>query len=332
MSARLVEQKRRDDFYPDTMLKRKPMKHAKQARRAMIIIAVGLASVALGQTTTGTVATSPAAAETTIPRFTSKALMLGEKVEWFTDNRKVNPTDIISTASGILHLDLNDSTVAKELAADTLAKADAALASSPAVVLLFTGQADETAGTDEKLLRDTIIELARKAGATSPDVFIIPSSTSLGASIVGVLREASIASGARFVETGTQFGGQPYFDTLAEINRLRTGETTLPATIKQTSPTAANTVVVPVVEITPIAGETTISGQLTVPSVGKGLAISVPEGAVDPATSSGRINVNDANEPLTGEYNPPPPLKNVDPRKQSVAPKRSKMKRPSVER
>ena len=308
------------------------MKHTDRARRAMIIIVASLASVAFGQTTTATVTTSPAAAETTVPRFTSKALMLGEKVEWFTDNRKATPADIISTASGILRLNLTDSTVAKELAADTLAKADAVLASSPAVVLLFTGKADETAGTDEKVLRDNIIALARKAGATSPDVFIIPSSTSLGASIIGVLREASIASGARFVETGTQFGGQPYFDSLAEINRLRTGETTLPPTTAQTSPPAPAVLTVPVAEITPIAAETTISGQLTVPSVGGGLTISVPEGAVDPATSTGRINANGATEPLMGEYNPPPPLKNVDPRKQSVAPKRSKMKRPSVER
>ena len=308
------------------------MKHTDRARRAMIIIVASLASVAFGQTTTATVTTSPAAAETTVPRFTSKALMLGEKVEWFTDNRKATPADIISTASGILRLNLTDSTVAKELAADTLAKADAVLASSPAVVLLFTGKADETAGTDEKVLRDNIIALARKAGATSPDVFIIPSSTSLGASIIGVLREASIASGARFVETGTQFGGQPYFDSLAEINRLRTGETTLPPTTAQTSPPAPAVLTVPVAEITPIAAETTISGQLTVPSVGGGLTISVPEGAVDPATSTGRINANGATEPLMGEYNPPPPLKNVDPRKQSTAPKRSKMKRPSVER
>lgn len=308
------------------------MKHTDRARRAMIIIVASLASVAFGQTTTATVTTSPAATETTVPRFTSKALMLGEKVEWFTDNRKATPADIISTASGILRLNLTDSTVAKELAADTLAKADAVLASSPAVVLLFTGKADETAGTDEKVLRDNIIALARKAGATSPDVFIIPSSTSLGASIIGVLREASIASGARFVETGTQFGGQPYFDSLAEINRLRTGETTLPPTTAQTSPPAPAVLTVPVAEITPIAAETTISGQLTVPSVGGGLTISVPEGAVDPATSTGRINANGATEPLMGEYNAPPPLKNVDPRKQSVAPKRSKMKRPSVER
>ena len=124
------------------------MKHTDRARRAMIIIVASLASVAFGQTTTVTVVTSPAAAETTIPRFTSKAVMLGESVEWFTDNRKVTSADIISTASGILRLNLTDSTVAKELAADTLAKADAVLASSPAVVLLFTGKADETAGTD----------------------------------------------------------------------------------------------------------------------------------------------------------------------------------------
>ena len=288
------------------MPKRKCMKHANWARRAMIIIAASLASVAVGQTTSGTITTSPAAAETTVPRFTSKALLLGEKVEWFTDNRKADPKDILSTASGILHLNLTDSTVVKELAADTFAKADTALASSPAVVLLFIGKADETAGTDEKKLRNTIIELARKAGATSSDVFIIPSSTNLGASIIGVLREASIASGARFVETGTQFGGQPYFDSLAEINRLRTGETAPPASTAQTSPATTITLTGPVAIITPIANETTISGELTVPAVSGGLTISVPEGAIDPATSSGRINVNGAAEPLTGEYNPRP--------------------------
>ena len=314
------------------MPKRTHMKLANLTRRALIILAASFASMAAGQTTTGTATTSPLNSETTVPRFTSKALLLGEGVEWFTDNRKAEPKDIVSTASGILRLELTDATIAKELAADTLARAEAALAPSPSVVLIFTGKADETAGTDEKALRNTIIELARTVGATSPDVFIIPSSTNLGASIIGVLREASIASGARFVETGTQFGGQPYFDSMAEINRLRTGETTTPPATAQTSLTAPTTVTIPVTELKPIAGETTISGQLTVPSVGGGLAISVPEGAIDPATSGGPINAKSATEPLMGEYNPPPPLKNVDLRKQSVAPKRTKMKRPSVER
>ncbi len=308
------------------------MKLATLARRAMILLAVSLASMAVGQTTSGTATTSPVNAETTVPRFTSKALLLGEGVEWFTDNRKAEPKDIVSTASGILRLELTDATVAKELAADTLARAEKALAPSPSVVLIFTGKADETAGTDEKVLRNTVIELARKVGATASDVFIIPSSTNLGASIIGVLREASIASGARFVETGTQFGGQPYFDSMAEINRLRTGQTTSPSTTAEASPIAPTVVTIPVTELKPISDETTISGKLTVPSVRGGLAISVPEGAIDPATSGGPINARSATEPLTGEYNPPPPLKNIDPRKQSVSPKRTKMKRPSVAR
>ena len=255
-------------------------------------------------------------------------MLLGEQVAWFTDNRKVAPADVISSASDILRLDLRDETVPGETAAATLARAEKALEAKPSVVILLTGATDETSRTAETAFRDTVTEIARKAGAASPAVFIVPSSTGLSASRIAALREAAINTGAQFVETGTQFEGTPYFDALLEIHRVRTGALA-PASV----PVAGST---PRPEPAPRAsaatGATTVSGELAIQRapaiVFEEPAIPVPEGE-DPGPRTVRSGA--APTPIVGQYVPPPALKRVDPSSQSLVPKRTKNKRPSVE-
>lgn len=329
-----------------TLLKRIPMNHTTKAlllaalAPAMFVPAMGWSQ------TTGTAAPVPPArpvvtpqmvtpapsantSETTLPRYTSRAVLLGEQVAWFTDNRKVAPADVISSASDILRLELRDETVPGEAAAATLARAEKALESKPSVVILVTGATDETSRTAETAFRDTVTEIVRKAGSVSPAVFIVPSSTGLSASRIAALREAAINTGAQFVETGTQFEGTPYFDALEEIHRIRTGApepASVPVAGATPKPAPAPRA------SAPADRATTVSGELAIQRA-PAIVFEEPDLPEDEGESSGPRTVQSgaAPTPITGQYVPPPALKRVDPSSQSLVPKRTKNKRPSVE-
>jgi hypothetical protein len=302
-------------------------------RAALMLAGTGWAVCAGAQTTATRAAEAPTTAADAamvvvqtpaVPREVTfgkpapkRALLVGERVTWFTDGRKSEPKEILAAASAALDMEVDDQTEFREKAADTAKRLEGLLKSKPDAVIILTGAADERAKSKEDEVAAPLRDAARKASAAGARVYLVPSSPKLSASMVAGLRAAVAAGSAEFVDTGTEIGGTPYFDAFAEIRKMREAAAAVAET-KTLAPPAE----------TPV-----VSGELQVPSVDETPSVGAPVAAAPDIASTRTIVAGPAATPAIVRMVPPPALKSVDPKTQILAPKRKKGadKKPSFE-
>jgi hypothetical protein len=192
-----------------------------------------------------------------------------------------------------------DLTIEKETAAALAKRVERALREKPDVVIVFTGSADEKAGTRDEAVIKALSPVVKGLSKECPSVFLVPSSTSLGAAASANLRIAATETGTTFVEPGTEIGGRPYEDALAEVRRQLTEARLAPAP-------------------TPKPAKATQPGPAMVSQETTGGTVQT-------------VAANAAQTPATIYMVPPPALKRFDPRETPVAKeRRGRAKRPAI--
>jgi hypothetical protein len=231
-------------------------------------------------------------AATTAAEAKGKAVLLGEQLRWFTDARTAEPEQIREKVAELLDMEIVDMTTPGERLEQTIAKADEALAAEPEMIIVLTGAADEKANTTEDQMRARMTGLAKKLAASGRDVYVVPSSTSVGAATSAIIRIAATQADAEYVDPGSEISGEPYKETMAEVRRLhasgRAGDTETPQ---------AGVPVVPIDRQTTDGGRSVIAGP--------------------------------AQTPVTIEMIPPKPLKRFNPQR-PTATKKSDKKQPAI--
>jgi hypothetical protein len=226
-------------------------------------------------------------------------VLLGERPRTQRAGKEALVADIDTIASStFVGKRIVNMTREKEAVRETLARAEAIVRSKPAVVIIFTGSADEAAGGDDENLRKDLVALVRTFAKEGSEVFLIPSSTSVGADICANLRLAAEDAAVHYLEPGTDIGGNAYSQALRDVAKALSPQQS------KSQESAKPAIVVP----TPreVAGETSGTEQVV---------------AVKPAAT-----------PATIYMVPPPALKHFDPRETPTARKRlGKLKKPAVE-
>ncbi|GIX43917.1 MAG: hypothetical protein KatS3mg130_0325 [Candidatus Sumerlaea sp.] len=225
-------------------------------------------------------------------------VLLGEKPRVREGARVTVLTQIAQQTSSILNARVVDMTVEKESAQATANRAAEALAAKPSAVIIFSGFADEAAGIADESVRKDLVAAARTFGKHDIPVFLVPSSTALGAAVSANLRLAAEESAATYVEPGTEIGGKPYEEALAEIAKKLAPAPTV----------AESSVLAPPVKLASEPPSAQTSGSV---QVVKGAAVQTP---------------------ATIYMVPPPALKSFDPR-ETPGPKRriGRPKKPAIE-
>lgn len=273
----------------------------------------------------------------------TSVMLSGERPAW-SSARKITVSDMVASASVVLGSRCVDRiSTSPELLAQT-AQRLAAEADVPPVVVIFTGMADEKAGTAEGSVRDALTSLATTLAKRKAVGFVVPSQPTLGASVSGTLRVGAGQVGLNFVEPGTEIMGHPYDDAMGEI-RKSLAEPIAPATAPAAAATST-TAPAPA----PMATPTTVSAGLSPATTATAVSTATPLPAPpvrslagsDSATTAGTkdkvtshtVVIGPGATPVTINMTSPPPLKAFDP-KSSLNVKRQGgkgKKRPAVER
>ena len=222
-----------------------------------------------------------------------RVVLMGERpVLERASGKQASTVDIAAEVKAVLGVDAEDKTTTGELVADTLSKADEVVRLRPDLVIVFNGHADGAKGTSDDDHMQALNLLGQKLMQGGATVYFVPSSPALRAATAANLRISASMTNVTFVETGTEYAGQPYAEALQAVRRAEE----LHAMAGKPEPTTA-----PVQVLAP--------GQVTPPPTG------------------GTVQM-DPSQATVVKMRPPAPLKRFDP-KQAGKPVRSK-KRPDT--
>lgn len=236
---------------------------------------------------------SPSPVPTAATPLKRRIVLVGERpVLERTPGKQASTVDIAAEVKTVFGVDPEDRTTTGELVADTLKKADEVAQTKPDIVIVFNGHADGAKGTSDDDHMQALNLLGQKLMEAGATVYFVPSSPALRAATAANLRISASMTNVTFVETGTEYGGQPYKEALQAVRRAEE----LHAVSGKPEPTTAP------------------------------LQVLAP-GQVTPPPSGGTVQM-DPSQATVLKMRPPAPLKRFEP-KQAGKPVRSK-KRPDT--
>lgn len=167
-------------------------------------------------------AAQPNAAGTSPSSRISKVLLIGEKPAAGENRGPEAASALTSAATVALKAPVVDLTSPGATLEQTQKNASQYVAQKPDVVVLFAGAAEEAARIPSDRMQYSLQSLSRTLTETGARVFVLPSSTALGAEAAANLRIAASGAGAgtEFVELGGELSGRPYETALEEVARL----------------------------------------------------------------------------------------------------------------
>ncbi|MCX7018946.1 MAG: hypothetical protein WCK47_05595 [bacterium] len=150
----------------------------------------------------------------------AQGVAIGERPIFIPEGKSSEPVpDALARSGEILGRALNNQTTTGAKVAAILEQAKALAAQKPAWVTVFCGLADEKARTPDEAHLEALTAIGKTLVAAGARVYFAPSSPSMSAITVANLRIAADASGAMFIDTGTESAGQPYDEVLTRIRK-----------------------------------------------------------------------------------------------------------------
>jgi hypothetical protein len=253
----------------------------------------------------------------TVPSFRQEALngngnagekttvvLFGERPQWNPEGKQPRIRDIITTASAILNANVVDATIPEEKLSDTANRIQSVLSSRPGAVIILSGRKDEKLATNDDAMRQSLTKIIQAFKQNNIQVFVVPSSTSVGAGVSGSLRVIATTTNASFIEPGTELAGHPYQEALGEISKA--------------------------LNVASAASSANASAPADGAEDHAASPLSTPAG-LKPGSVPGSYSAGPAETPVTIQMTPPPAIKHFDPRetRQKTPPE---TKRPAVEK
>lgn len=235
-----------------------------------------------------------------MPATAGLVVLAGDTVKWRPSGAQLSQEDAVATATELLGMTCNDKTKSGATIADIVKNAGDITAQKPRIVILFVGAADQKAKTSDDDMAAAVTSVTKVLAAAGARVYLVPSSINLDAAIVANLRIAASGVGAVFIEPGTEIGGHPYEEALADIARNEKE-----GVAREKAKTAAGMQPVaktPAPTPTPAPStQVTSASQLANEIAGTG------------STTSGSVVQPGGGAPYTGRMIPPPALKQFTP-------------------
>ncbi len=170
--------------------------------------------------TTTTLSTPPQSPTSEISETTHTIVLLGDKAGFNPDSPRRAPyPELIAATEAKLGVNVADHTSAGLTLADTLNMIQSAPQVQADIVVIFGGIADEVAENNEDQMRENVVLIATELRQRNPEmrIFLVPSATYLGTLFSAYLRLAAIDANITFIPLGTEVGGQPFREALAEV-------------------------------------------------------------------------------------------------------------------
>lgn len=170
--------------------------------------------------TTTTISTPDQTTNSEVSETTHAIVLLGDKAGFDPGSPRRAPyPELMAATEARLGVDVADYTSVGLTLADTLNMIQSAPQVQADIVILFGGTADETAENNEDQMRENVVLIATELRQRNPEmrIFLVPSATYLGTLFSAYLRLAAIDANITFIPLGTEVGGQPFNEALAEV-------------------------------------------------------------------------------------------------------------------